>query len=167
MRGLALLSIAWIVGSATLVACGYGFNLALETTSGVTILSGEDLEQNQRLAIVAILSLPSFCWLWNLIQVVMLSRLFATGQILTRCVVNNLIRFAWGLIALGLCEFVSLPLLDQYLQGIGKIDPMKHVFLSAIGSGFFESLMAGALVIVLAKVLDSSIVMRQEMELTV
>jgi hypothetical protein len=102
-----------------------------------------------------------------MLQIVLLSRRFAKGELLTRGVVVCLQRFGWGLFAMGISEAALFPILNAYLVGQKLIDPMKDVTAAAIGSGMLTSMMAAVLVMVIAKIFRIGIRLREDADLTI
>lgn len=167
MQLFATISIAWTLLSILALPLGLGFKLVFETDAGVVTYGAGDFTLSQRLVISFIGSIQGFCWLWMLAQVLRLSFCFIKGDILSHRVVNCLRYFGYGLFALAFSEITCLPLINFYLQSLGKLSPPLSTSILSLGDGAVESLMAGSLVIIISMILESSLLMRDELELTV
>ncbi len=164
---LALGAIAvssYAIGGAML---GDDFKLGLETSTGVRVLTRADLSWGQLATVVLIVGASDLCLVYGMWQIVLLARRFAHREILTCGVVHCLQRFGWGLFAMGLSEAAMFPTLNAYLVGQGLIDPIKDLAAATIGSGTLTSMMAAVLVMVLAKIFQAGIRLREDAELTI
>ncbi|MCA9186329.1 MAG: DUF2975 domain-containing protein [Pirellulaceae bacterium] len=167
MQTFAVLGILWNVATIAIPAAGYFFTLTLPSNGGVKVLTAADFSLVERWGVMAILSMTAWCWIWIMVQVVRMSRCFSRGELLTTSIVRLLRAFAWGLFAMGLAEIATVPLIDAYLRFLRKGAPIDDLWAACIGGGMLESFMAGILFVILAKIWDISIAMREELELTV
>ncbi len=167
MRLLALLSIAGTILSIAAVLSGFGFRIVIDTEAGPRIFGVTDFSFGQRAVLVALVSLESMCWLWMLIQVVLMSYEFSSGRLISNGVVNGLGRFGLGLFGLALAEIVTPILVTTYLQWLHDSEPLESSAWLYLGSGVCESLMAGTLVVILSIIVKQSLHMKEELELTV
>lgn len=168
LRALAIVGMAWLIFTwAYLIFRRDAFQVAIPTESGVTILTASDFSELQRLSLIALVSLPELCWVGMMWQVIRMSFCFARGEILSTAVVRHLRRFGMGLFVMGAAEMVMFPLLNAYLQWLKVCEPIEDLWAASLDSGFFESFMAGVLVVIMAKIFDLGIRLKEEMELTV
>jgi|LakMenE18May11ns_1017448.scaffolds.fasta_scaffold9946895_2 hypothetical protein len=164
---LAMACIAVSIYAITDTLLGDAFKIGLDTATGIRILTRSDLSQQQFLIIILIVASSDLCLVGAMLQIVLLSRRFAKGELLTRGVVVCLQRFGWGLFAMGISEAALFPILNAYLVGQKLIDPMKDVTAAAIGSGMLTSMMAAVLVMVIAKIFRIGIRLREDADLTI
>ncbi|MCA9128497.1 MAG: DUF2975 domain-containing protein [Planctomycetales bacterium] len=168
LKLLPLLGIAWSLLSMSVpVVVPSQFQIALPGDEGLNVLTANDFDFWQRLVVIAIASITNFCWIWLMIQVLLMANRFQQGELLSPGIVCCLRRFGGGLFALGLSEILIYPALVGYLRLLDKIPPTSVAWLASFGSGWIESFMAGVLVVILSKIFDLGIRLRQEVELTV
>lgn len=167
---LGLLAFAGI--AFTIYSIGFGllssnFKFGFETESGVSVLTADDFTFPQRLTVVGIGSMADVCWAWSMLQILFLSRLFSKGELLTVNVIMHLRSFGLGLFAMGLSDAMFFPTMSYYLVAIKKMDPIINPLTSILGSGMLSSLMAGLLVMILTRIFQIGIKLREDAELTI
>ncbi len=164
---LALASMAFSTYAISDALLSDDFKIGLDTTTGIRILTRADFSLPQYMTVVLIAASSDVCMVAAMLQIVLLARRFAKGEILTRGVVACLQRFGWGLFAVGIAEVALFPTLNVYLVGQELIDPIKDVTAAAIGSGTLTSMMAAVLVMVIAKIFRLGIRLREDADLTI
>ena len=165
---LALLRIAIFVYQLWDAIFGPTIFLAVPTEDdSVRILKKEDFLFSQRVIVVALLALPSLCWIYCLTQMVRLARCFGRGEILTLGMVSCLQGFGIGMLVMSIAEAVEIPMLTTYLLHIKKIGTIPSLWEYVLASGAVTSLLAAVLVLLIARIFRIGIRLREDAELTI
>ena len=163
----AWLGIAWSVYLIAALFLSNEFVIAMNTSSGIKLLTATDFSRVQRLVVSLTFLPPILCWVYCLFQVLRLTSYFAKGQILSMEVVRCLELFGYGLAMQGIAESIQIPIASLYLLWQGTIDSVEGVWATVAGSGVLTSMLAAALVVVIARILRIGIRLREDAELTI
>ncbi len=165
---LSLLGIAIFVYQLWDAIFGPRLFLAIPTEdNSIRVLAKEDFLFSQRLIVVALLAIPSLCWIYCLWQMVRLARCFGRGDILTLGMVSCLHRFGIGLLVMSIAEAAGIPMLITYLLHIKKIQTVSSLWEYVLASGAVTSLIAAVLVLMVARIFRIGIRLREDAELTI
>lgn len=167
LLAITWLCIAWLVWDLVKAALGIDFQLGFFTKDGIQSFSGEDFSLDQRLVLVAIASVPTFCWLYSLWQIMRMAIGFSRGEILTQRAVGYLEHFGWGMVGLAVSDTLLLVAIGEYLVTIGKIPSFEDHWKYMLESGFQINLMAALLIMIISRILRIGIRLREDAELTI
>ncbi|RED53844.1 DUF2975 domain-containing protein [Aestuariispira insulae] len=112
--------------------------------------------------------IPSAILIGGLLQIAGLCNHFAAGVIFSSETVRNFKRFAMALVLLGMVDMLITPLLIGYLKLVDITPAWPDVDLSLVLDLLsLEVVMVGVLFFVIARIMETGLAMKDEMELTV
>ncbi|MGL4511612.1 MAG: DUF2975 domain-containing protein [Lacipirellulaceae bacterium] len=153
--------------NVAVAAAGWDFLVTVSSVSGPVVLGAESFQTAERLALVAITASPCFCWIIGLLQLTPIAVTVWRGELLTTTVVRCMRRFGWSLLAMSVASALVLPLAGGLLVYLGKCDPLKDVLWSVLTGDFWDTLLAGCLVLVISHLLRIGLEARDEAQWTV
>lgn len=167
---LAWLGLLWssysILYSIHCAITGTDFALGMKTTAGIKLLTADDFSTFQRLIVVLCQFPQELFWIFCMWQIVRLSRLFSSEEVLSLSVIKCLERFAFALAGLGLAAALYAPMLVVYLVELEKIDGVENIWQDMLGNGL-STLMIAVLLTVVTRILRIGVRLREEADLTI
>ena len=145
-----------------------GQELGLKIDGQIWLQEISEMALSDQLFIALILFLPTATFLWAIFQIERICRQFWKGNIFALVNVLRFKRFALALLALGAMEMTVNPALIIYLWGRDLIPNWPDIDAAFILDTLeAEIIMVGVLFFVIARIMETGLAMKDEMELTV
>ena len=145
-----------------------GQKLGLEFDGELWLQEVSEMAGTDQLFIALILFLPTATFLWGIFQIERICWQFWRGNIFALVNVLRFKRFALALLALGAMEMAVNPALIIYLRGRELIPGWPDIDAAFVLDTLEpEIVMVGVLFFVIARIMETGLAMKDEMELTV
>jgi hypothetical protein len=164
---LVCTAIGWTAVAIVIGTTRWAFHVILPGVSGVVELFGKDVRFVDRVVVVAIAAGPDLFWVWGLVQLARLSRMFGKGEILTERTARQLQWFGLAIFLSALAEPTVLPGVGWFLFWRGYIGPLgSYSCLARIGGALY-TLLGAVLVFLVARIMGTAARISEDARLTI
>lgn len=165
---LVIGAICWDVVACLLPLLIDDLPLALKTTRGIETMSIGELAAIDRGFVSLVLALPQLLWIYALIALLNVSRIFEQGVFFSLAITKEIQQFGFRILLMGLLEpWIAIPI-GVFLHAKGYFEALQFEWWNLAGFlSTLDMLVASLFVMLMARIMQKAVEIDVEHSLTI